>query len=114
MATDGSRHLTDSVVERDRPVSQPSRRDALSGFLPACDRISAPAICIFPKWGSSPFHHRGDRPRNSEQFSSATGTCHRAGGRLIVRQTHWEGSPCPAWDGASSSRCSALLRRRGL
>src|SRR5262245_28300018 len=55
MTTDGSRHLTDSVVGRDRPVSQPSRRDGLSGFLPACDRISASAICLSPKWGSSPF-----------------------------------------------------------
>src|SRR5262245_16412628 len=77
----------------DRPVSQPSRRDALSGFLPACDRISARAICIFPKWGSSPLHHGGGSPRNSEQFSSATATCHRVDGRLMVRQTHWEGRP---------------------
>src|SRR5262245_59575752 len=56
------------------PVSRPSRRDTLShGFLPACDRISARAICISPKWGSSPFHHGGGNPRNSEEFRSPQG-----------------------------------------
>src|SRR5262245_16155581 len=32
------------------------------------------------------------QPRNSEEFRSATGTCHRVDGRLMVRQSHWEGS----------------------
>src|SRR5262245_4974097 len=36
---------------------------------------------------------RGGSPRNSEQFRSATATCYWVGGRLMVRQTHWEGKP---------------------
>src|SRR5262245_30800470 len=82
--------LTDSVVGRDRPriVTQGPRYRA-SGFLPACDRISARAICISPKWGVNSIH--SGNPRNSELFRSARGTCHSVGGSLMVWQTHWEG-----------------------
>src|SRR5262245_19817552 len=93
---DGGGQLTDPVVERDRAriaiIAQGTRYRA-SVCLPACDRTSARAICLSPKWGSSLFHHGGGSPRNSEQFSSATATCYRVGGRLMARQAHWEGKP---------------------
>src|SRR5262245_37730908 len=38
-------------------------------------------------------HNGGGSPRNSEQFRSATGTRRWVGGRLMVRQTDWEGNP---------------------
>src|SRR5262245_16190551 len=99
---DGGGQLTDSVVGRDRPriaiVTQGIRYRA-SGFLPACDRISARAICISPKWGASPSHPNRN-PRNSEEFSSARPTWHRVGGRLRVRRTDGLGAaPCLTWGG---------------
>jgi hypothetical protein len=80
-------------------VAQATRYRA-RGFLAPCDRISARAICISPKWGL-PWLARYDRgvgfrcqcrPRNSEQFRSAAGTCHRAGDRLMARPS-LTGSP---------------------
>src|SRR5262245_34706348 len=111
----GGRQLTDSVVGRDRPrIAIVTRGYAVSRkrLLASCDRTSASAICTSPKWGSSPFHHSGNQ-RNSEEFRSATATRHWVGGRLMVRQTDWEGSPCPAWDGGNSSPCWAARRRHG-
>src|SRR5262245_29136308 len=92
---DGGKHLTDSVVGRDRPriaiVTRGTRYRA-SGFLP---HAIGPVHALFaypPNGGHLP-QHGGDSPRNSEQFRSATGIYHRVGGRLMVRQTHWEGKP---------------------
>src|SRR5262245_10727658 len=104
MATDGGRHSTDSVVGRDR-VSQPPRR--IHGIAQAACCLhaigSVHALFAYPPNGG-PLSPRRRQPTNSEQFSSAAGTCHWVGGRVIVRQTHWEGSPCPVWDGGTSLR----------
>src|SRR5262245_61642124 len=50
---------------------------------------------------------RSGSTRNSERFRSATRTCHRVDGRLIVRQTRWEGGK--PWCGMGRREFVALL-----
>jgi putative ABC transport system substrate-binding protein len=104
---DGGGQLTDPVVGRDRPVSQSSLRvsrkaasclhaigpvHALFAYPPNGGHLPSPEtlVSIAPTVTARPL---AGSPRNSERFRSATGTCHRVDGRLMVRQTHREGKP---------------------
>jgi hypothetical protein len=80
--TDGGRHLTDSVVGRDRPVSQPSLRVHAIAQAASCPvhRSGMRYLHISPKWGTSLF-------QGSDEHRSTVAA------RPFGANSFWVGSP---------------------